>query len=94
MKTAALAIILALALPLTARAHRSSSARHRFQKQHPCPSTGKTTGPCPGWVKDHVIPLACGGADAPSNMQWQTKADAKAKDKWERRGCGKKRGKR
>jgi hypothetical protein len=24
-----------------------------------------------------------GGADAPSNMQWQTKADAKAKDRWE-----------
>lgn len=23
----------------------------------------------------------------PSNMQWQTVADAKAKDKWERRGC-------
>jgi hypothetical protein len=26
----------------------------------------------------------CGGADAPSNMQWQTVADAKAKDKTER----------
>jgi hypothetical protein len=32
-----------------------------------------------------VIPLAKGGRDDPSNMQWQTKADAKAKDKWERR---------
>ncbi|HET7815072.1 MAG TPA: HNH endonuclease signature motif containing protein [Candidatus Baltobacteraceae bacterium] len=41
----------------------------------------------PGYVIDHVIPLACGGADAPANMQWQTKADAKAKDKWERKGC-------
>jgi hypothetical protein len=36
-------------------------------------------------VIDHVKPLATGGADAPSNMQWQTKADAKAKDKWERK---------
>ena len=33
---------------------------------------------------DHVKALACGGADAPSNMQWQTVADGKAKDKWER----------
>jgi hypothetical protein len=38
-------------------------------------------------VKDHIIPL-CGGADDPTNLQWQTVADAKAKDKWERRGCG------
>lgn len=29
------------------------------------------------------------GEDAPSNMQWQTVADAKAKDKWERKECGK-----
>ena len=34
-------------------------------------------------VVDHIIPLKRGGADAPSNMQWQTKADAKAKDRWE-----------
>lgn len=34
---------------------------------------------------DHVVPLACGGADSPSNMQWQTAADAKQKDKVERR---------
>jgi hypothetical protein len=40
-----------------------------------------------GYVVDHKIPLACGGADNPGNMQWQTKADAAAKDKWERNGC-------
>lgn len=41
----------------------------------------------PGYVIDHVVPLACGGADLPSNMQWQTNADAKAKDTVERKGC-------
>jgi hypothetical protein len=36
-------------------------------------------------VVDHRKALAEGGADEPSNMQWQTTADAKAKDKWERK---------
>ena len=36
-----------------------------------------------GYVIDHTIPPKRGGADKPSNMQWQTKAAAKAKDKWE-----------
>ena len=41
-----------------------------FKKQHPCPYNGKTTGACKGWALNHVIPLACGGADSVSNMQW------------------------
>jgi hypothetical protein len=69
------------------RIRRSRAARAQFQRQHPCPSTGKGYGACPGYVVDHVKPLACGGADAPSNMQWQTVAEGKAKDKWERIGC-------
>lgn len=41
-----------------------------FKKIHPCPSTGKSTGACRGWSIDHVIPLACGGLDGVSNLQW------------------------
>ena len=40
-----------------------------------------------GYVVDHAIALACGGADDPSNMQWQTISEARAKDKIERRDC-------
>ena len=85
-----LAIVLAvLPLSVDARIKRSQSAKVEFKYQHPCPATGARKGPCKGYIIDHVKPLACGGADAPSNMQWQTKADAKAKDKLERKGCGK-----
>jgi hypothetical protein len=63
---------------------RSAAAKGNFKRQQPCPSTGKSRGACPGYVIDHVKPLECGGADAPSNMQWQTKAEGKAKDKTER----------
>jgi hypothetical protein len=70
------------------QAHRSRAARAEFMRQHPCPATGKGYGACPGYVVDHVKPLACGGADAPANMQWQTVAEGKAKDAWERKGPG------
>jgi hypothetical protein len=66
------------------RINRSSSTRAAFVRQHPCPATGKTSGRCPGYVVDHVKALECGGADSPSNMQWQTVAAAKAKDRTER----------
>lgn len=88
MRIAALLLAAAL-LPLAAdaRIKRSQSAKVEFKLEHPCPVSGASKGPCPGWVIDHIDPLACGGADQPSNMQWQTKEDAKAKDKWERIGC-------
>jgi hypothetical protein len=65
------------------RIARSETAKHDFQKSHPCPATGKASGPCPGYVVDHVTPLKRGGADSPRNMQWQTTVVAKAKDKIE-----------
>jgi hypothetical protein len=52
------------------KAERSSAARNEFVKAYPCPATGRTKGSCPGYHVDHIVPLACGGADAPRNMQW------------------------
>ena len=62
---------------------RSTKAKDVFKRSHPCPSTGGSSGACPGYVIDHVRPLKRGGADAPGNMQWQAKAAARAKDKRE-----------
>jgi len=85
---AVLACCLALAPSLaSAKTYRSQSVKHEFQRQHPCPSTGRTTGACPGYIKDHIRALAYGGPDSVANLQWQTTAAAAAKDKWERRAC-------
>jgi hypothetical protein len=51
---------------------RSSTAKHQFERSNPCPSTGRTSGGCPGYVIDHKTALKHGGADSPSNMQWQS----------------------
>ena len=66
---------------------RSVAAKDAFKRQQPCPSTARSSGRCPGYVVDHRVALACGGADDPSNMQWQTTTAARLKDKTERKGC-------
>src|SRR5574340_905695 len=56
------------------RIKRSEDAKRDFMRRSGHPHGRK------GYVVDHIVPLACGGADTPSNMQWQTKADSRAKD--------------
>jgi len=68
---------------------RSKAALRAFIKVQACPATGEHRFPCPGYVVDHIKALACGGADSSENMQWQTREDAKAKDRWELKECGK-----
>ena len=68
-------------------AKRAGSAKAEFQRMNHCPATGERRGRCPGYVIDHVQPLCAGGRDRPGNMQWQTSADAKVKDRIEARQC-------
>jgi hypothetical protein len=84
----ALSVALICVGPLAAKEYRSREVAREFQREHPCPSTGKTSGACLGYRKDHVKPLACGGPDAVWNLQWQTVAEARVKDRRERKTCG------
>lgn len=83
--------VLALALLLLAApahsAERSSAVRAAFQRAHPCPSTGKTTGACPNYVADHRVPRCANGPDTTANLRWSTVEEALAKDDTERRLC-------
>lgn len=69
---------------------RDSAVVAAFKSIHPCPVTGLSTGACPGWSVDHVIPLAVGGCDSVSNLQWlpneiKSCAGTVCKDRWERK---------
>lgn len=68
---------------------RSSKVRQAFKNAVPCPSSGLSTGACPGWSIDHVWPLDSCGCDSVSNMQWlkntiKSCAGTECKDRWER----------
>lgn len=80
---------LAIFTDALARTPRSAAEILAFKRATPCPATQLRRGACPGYVIDHMWPLACGGEDHPRNMQWQTIEEARAKDKWERKMCGK-----
>ncbi len=58
-----------------------SVAKTQFMRE-----TGYRNGR-PGYVVAYRKALACGGADDPSNLQWLTVAEAKEKDKTDRKGC-------
>ena len=83
--------ILSCATPAEARIYRDRHVLVVFQRSHPCPSIAKkgngTRGACPGWQKDHRVPLSCGGADAVWNLHWMTIADHAAKTRLDNKGC-------
>lgn len=82
----AVCILPAIAWPADA-VKRDPRARAAFLKAHPCPATGKPRGACPGYVVDHKKARCAGGPDTPENMQWQTTAEAKRKDRLELAEC-------
>lgn len=90
MKLANLAIaawLVSFSIGATEVPPRDHAAHRAFRAAHPCPSTQKTTGRCPGFVVDHIIPLCIGGPDAPANMQWQPLEESRVKDRFELQQC-------
>ena len=86
----AIALIAISSLTATAaeaKPTRSAAAVLAFKRANPCPSTDLRRGKCPGYVVDHIEPLCARGADRPDNMQWQTVAASRVKDRAERRHC-------
>lgn len=87
MTRALLIIMIVATIFATDALARSRTPVRQFYKMMACPSTMKIAPPCPGYVVDHVVPLCAGGADAPSNMQWQEYQESLLKDKVEREMC-------
>jgi hypothetical protein len=56
---------------------RSTTQADRFSRL-----TGYPHGR-PGWIRNHMRPLRCHGADLPSNMVWMDSASAHLQDKYE-----------
>lgn len=80
-----LSVLMAISFSVSANLCRSQKTVRDFNRQH-----GNSRNPA-GMVVDHICPLACGGLDITTNMQYQTIADSKAKDSWEitKEGCSK-----
>jgi hypothetical protein len=73
--------------PAAARRNQSNLTRADFARATPCPATGKTGQPCPGYGIGYAIPLCAGGPDDISNMQWQRLEEAQEKDRRDRQLC-------
>lgn len=76
-------IALALCDVAIGHTHRSQAAIHQFRLNHPCPSTGRYTGHCHGYVIDHRVALCVGGQDIADNLRWQEFDLSHFKDRWE-----------
>lgn len=79
--------------PIEEEPQEDTHQKELFLKKYACPMTGKRTGACPGWVVGYIKPLCAGGADRITNLQWQTVATAKRKEREAQKLCAKPKGK-
>src|SRR5947209_1006821 len=47
----------------------SAASVRAFRETHPCPTTARNWGDCPGYVVTHITPPCKGGTDVPANLQ-------------------------
>jgi hypothetical protein len=67
--------------PKPASVSNGSPEKADFRRLNPCPSNGKTSGSCPGYVVAYVKSPKQGGMHSVTNMQWLTTMEAKGKTK-------------
>ena len=81
--------LLATSRPIDEEPQADSGQKELFVKKYACPVNGKHTQLCPGWVVNYVKPLCAGGPDRITNLQWQTVATAKRKEREAQKMCAK-----
>ena len=92
---ALIAVLLALTGPARAACEdgrcreypRDPAVTRAFTLAVPCPATGETGHHCPGYVRDHFLPLCAGGPDTVENLWWEDAARAADKDRRELQFC-------
>ncbi|MBA3774651.1 MAG: HNH endonuclease [Ramlibacter sp.] len=78
---------MSLATSLAQPIQRSQAEVSAFRAENPCPSTGLTKGPCPGYQRDHRDARCAGGADRAENYQWLTIEEHRWKTRSDVRMC-------
>jgi len=73
--------------PIVTEPQRDARQIELFLKRSACPVNGKRQEACPGWVIGYLKPLCAGGVDRAANMQWQTVATAKKKEREAQKVC-------
>ena len=81
--------LLATSRPIEDEPQADTRQKELFVKKYACPVNGKHTESCPGWVVNYVKPLCAGGVDRITNLQWQTVATAKRKEREAQKLCAK-----
>ncbi len=61
--------------------------RAEFRALTPCPSTWRTTGPCPGYGIVLNVPRCAGGRSEVSNLTWLRNEDRTAKAEADVKRC-------
>lgn len=57
------------------------SSLQKISSRASLPCQWLVTGACPGYLIDHIVPLYRGGPDSAANMQWQSRQEARYKDR-------------
>jgi hypothetical protein len=79
------ALICCFSLSVSAGEHRSRAVAREFQREHPCPSTGLTSGACPGTEGITLYRLPVADRTRFQTCNGKRFAMREPRDRWERK---------